>query len=217
MIRLLIVDDQRLVRSGLRMLCAPADDLEVVAEAGNGQEATRLAARLRPDVVLMDLHMPGIDGAEATRRILAERPTTKVVVLTTFDDDDHLYPAPTAGACGFLAKDVAPEELLDAIRRAAAGNSLGSPATLRRVVARAVAAETTPDPQAPTEGTRLTRREIEVLTLVGHGLSNPEIADRLHVGVTTVKSHLATMMGKTGTNNRVRLAVLAARMGLLTE
>ncbi|MGW1992808.1 response regulator [Embleya sp. NPDC001921] len=217
MIRLLIVDDQRLVRAGLRMLCAPADDLEVVAEAGNGQEATRLAARLRPDVVLMDLHMPGMDGTEATRRILAERPTTKVVVLTTFDDDDHLYPALTAGACGFLAKDVAPDELLDAIRRAAAGNSPFSPATLRRVVARAVAAETTPDPTAPTEGARLTRREMEVLTLVGHGLSNPEIADRLHVGVTTVKSHLATMMGKTGTNNRVRLAVLAARMGLLTK
>lgn len=223
MIRLLIVDDQRLVRAGLRMLCAPADDLEVVAEAGNGQEATRLAASLRPDVVLMDLHMPGMDGTEATRRILAERPTIKVVVLTTFDDDDHLYPALTAGACGFLAKDVAPDELLDAIRRAAAGNSPFSPATLRRVVARAVAAETTSRPPGPrdagepAEGRRLTKREIEVLTLVGHGLSNLEIADRLHVGVTTVKSHLATMMSKTGTNNRVRLAVLAARMGLLAH
>ncbi|GAA4627371.1 response regulator transcription factor [Actinoallomurus vinaceus] len=211
MIRVLIVDDQHLVRAGLRMLCESTDDIEVAGEATGGAEAVRLAARLAPDVVIMDLRMPGVDGIAATTRILAERPATRVVVLTTFDDDDHLYPALAAGACGFLAKDVAPETLVDAIRRAADGDSPFSTPVLRRLVAQAVGARQE-EPAAPDLD--LTGRERTVLILVAEGLSNAEIAHRLHIGVTTVKTHVAGLMTKTGCPNRVRLAVFAARNGL---
>ena len=207
MIRVLLVDDQHLIRAGLRMLCDAETDLEVVGEAGNGREAITLAARLTPDVVVMDLRMPGVDGITATSRILAERPATRVLVLTTFGDDDHLYPALTAGACGFLLKDAPPTELLDGIRRAAAGDSPFSQDVLRRLVRRAVHAAG--DRPRPLDG--LTAREQEVLDLVAEGLSNPEIADRLHIGVTTVKTHIAALMTKTNSPNRVRLALLAHR------
>ena len=209
MIRVLLVDDQQLIRAGLRMLCAAEDDLDVVGEAGNGREAITLAARLAPDVVVMDLRMPGVDGISATSRILAERPATRVLVLTTFGDDDHLYPALTAGATGFLLKDAPPAELLDGIRRAAAGDSPFSQEVLRRLVRRAVDAGA--DRRPPVEG--LTARERDVLDLVGEGLSNTEIAERLHIGVTTVKTHITALMTKTGTANRVRLALLAHRHG----
>jgi DNA-binding NarL/FixJ family response regulator len=209
-IRVLLVDDQRLVRAGLRMLCEAVADLEVVGEAAEGSTAVRLAAQLRPDVVLMDLRMPGVDGTTATARILAERPSARIVVLTTFDDDEHLYPALAAGACGFLVKDATPDELLDGIRRAAAGDSPFTPSVLRRLVARAVGAGS--GATAPAERpVPLTAREAEVLALVGEGLSNPEIADRLGLGVTTVKTHVANLMAKTGRANRVQLAVYAAR------
>ncbi len=138
MIRVLMVDDQQLIRAGLRMLCDAQPDLEVVGEAGDGREAVTLAERLVPDLIVMDLRMPGLDGITATGRILAARPAARVLVLTTFGDDDHLYPALTAGACGFLLKDASPEELLDGIRRAAAGESPFSPEVLRRLVHRAV-------------------------------------------------------------------------------
>ncbi|MBQ1069847.1 response regulator transcription factor, partial [Micromonospora sp. D75] len=138
MIRVLLVDDQHLIRAGLRMLCDAQPDLDVVGEADNGRDAIALAARLRPDVVVMDLRMPGVDGITATSRILADRPATRIMVLTTFGDDDHLYPALTAGACGFLLKDAPPADLLDGIRRAAAGDSPFSPEILRRMVERAV-------------------------------------------------------------------------------
>ena len=210
MIRLLVVDDQTLVRMGLRMLCDAADDVEVVGDADSGQEAVRLAERLAPDVVLMDLRMPGVDGTAATRRILAARPATRVVVLTTFDDDDHLYPALAAGACGFLVKDAPPEEILAAVRRAAAGDAPFSPGVLGRLVEQAVRSRAAPDP--PPAVAALTAREREVLTLVGAGLSNREIADRLHVGVTTVKTHISSLMAKTGAPNRIRLAILAAQV-----
>jgi len=209
-IRLLVVDDQTLVRMGLRMLCDAADDVEVVGDADSGQEAVRLAERLAPDVVLMDLRMPGVDGTTATRRILAARPATRVVVLTTFDDDDHLYPALAAGACGFLVKDAPPEEILAAVRRAAAGDAPFSPGVLGRLVEQAVRSRAAPDP--PPAVAALTAREREVLTLVGAGLSNREIADRLHVGVTTVKTHISSLMAKTGAPNRIRLAILAAQV-----
>ncbi|MBP2320339.1 DNA-binding NarL/FixJ family response regulator [Kibdelosporangium banguiense] len=185
---------------------------EVVGAAANGQDAVRLAARVHPDVVLMDLRMPGIDGIAATARILAERPATRIVALTTFDDDDHLYPALAAGACGFLVKDAAPEDLLDGIRRAVAGDSPFSPAVLRRLVSHAVQSRTDRTNAAPPP-LDVTTREQEVLDLVAVGLSNAEIAARLHVGVTTVKSHIASLLAKTGCPNRIRLAVLAAQIG----
>jgi len=211
-IRVLLVDDQRLVRAGLRMLCDSAPDLEVVGEADNGQAAIRLVDQVSPDVVVMDLRMPVVDGTTATARIMARRPATRIVVLTTFDDDDHLYPALSAGACGFLVKDAAPAELLDGIRRAAAGESPFSPAVLGRLVTHAVRAHTG-DTQTVLPDS-LTARERDVLALIGTGLSNKEIADRLHLGVTTVKTHVANLMTKTGSTNRVRLALLAAENGL---
>ena len=205
MIRLLLVDDQPLIRAGLRMLCDAEADLTVVGEAANGRDAISLAARLVPDVIVMDLRMPGVDGITATSRILAERPAARVVVLTTFGDDDHLYPALTAGACGFLLKDAPPVELLDGIRRAAAGESPFSQEVLRRLVTRAVAARV----GQPRQVNGLTARERDVLELVADGLSNNEIADRLHIGVTTVKTHITSLMTKTDSPNRVRLALYA--------
>jgi DNA-binding NarL/FixJ family response regulator len=208
-IRTLLVDDQHLVRAGLRMLCEATDDIEVVGEAADGHEALRLTERLTPDVVLMDLRMPGVDGITATARILAARPAARILVLTTFDDDEHLYPALAAGAQGFLGKDAPPEQLLAAIRRTATGESPFSPAVLRRLVHAAVTAhEQRRDPPALPG---LTERERAVLTLVGDGLSNTEIAERLHVAVSTVKTHVAALMAKTGATNRVRLAILVHR------
>jgi DNA-binding NarL/FixJ family response regulator len=212
-IRVLLVDDQQLARAGLRMLCESTSDMAVAGEADNGRDAVTLAVELVPDLVLMDLRMPGMDGITATRRILDTRPATKVLVLTTFDDDDHVYPALTAGACGFLAKDVGPAELLDGIRRAVAGESPFSPTVLRRIVGRAMAV--TQPAQSTQPAQDLTARELEVLALVGEGLSNGQIGERLHVGVTTVKTHVANTMTKTRCDNRVRLAVLAVRLGLV--
>ena len=207
MIRVLLVDDQQLVRAGLRMLCEHTPDLEVVGEAENGHEAIRLVARLIPDVVLMDLRMPGVDGITATARVTAANPAARVLVLTTFDDDEHLYPALSAGAQGFLGKDAPPGDLLDAVRRTAAGESPFSPAVLRRLVRTAVEAHR----PARDTGVALTPRERDVLALVADGLSNAEIADRLHVAVTTVKTHVTSLMTKTGADNRVRLALYAVR------
>lgn len=204
----MLVDDQQLVRAGLRMLCESAPDMEVVGEAAEGATAIRLAGQLKPDVILMDLRMPGLDGTVATSRILSERPNSRIVVLTTFDDDDHLYPALTAGACGFLVKDTSPDQLLEGIRRAASGDSPFSPEVLRRLVEQAIRASTPAPVHRASVG--VTEREREVLGLVGAGLSNPEIAARLHLGVTTVKTHVASLMAKTGCANRVQLAVYAA-------
>ena len=205
MIRVLLADDQQMIRAGLRMLCEAQPDVEVVGEAGNGRDAVVLAERLAPDVVVMDLRMPGVDGITATGRILAARPATRVLVLTTFGDDEHLYPALTAGACGFLLKDAPPAELLDGIRRAAAGGSPFSEEVLARLVRRAVQAR----PEQARADDDLTAREREVLDLVAEGLSNTEIGERLHIGVTTVKTHITSLMTKTGSPNRVRLALYA--------
>ncbi|GAA4929520.1 response regulator transcription factor [Actinoplanes utahensis] len=207
MIRILLVDDQQLIRAGLRMLCDAADGMEVVGEAGDGRAAIELAARLVPDVIVMDLRMPGVDGITATSRIVAARPAARVLVLTTFGDDDHLYPALQAGACGFLLKDAPPDELLTGIRQVAVGESPFSQDVLRRLVRRAVDAR--PEPRGRVDG--LTVREREVLGLVAEGLSNTEIAERMHIGVTTVKTHITALMTKTGSPNRVRLALLAHR------
>ena len=209
-IRVLLVDDQRLVRAGLRMLCESAPDMTIVGEAENGQEAIRLAEQVAPDVILMDLRMPHVDGTVATARIRASRPAVKVVVLTTFDDDDHLFPALAAGACGFLVKDTDPAELIAAVHRVAAGDFVLSPHLLQRLVSRAVGARV-PD---GSEAVPLTTREEDVLPLIVEGLSNQEIADRLHLGVTTVKTHVTSLLAKTGSANRIRLALLAAQSGL---
>lgn len=211
MIRTLLVDDQQLVRAGLRMLCESTSDIEVVGEAANGAEAVRLAGSALPDVVLMDLRMPGTDGITATARILRARPTIKVMVLTTFDDDEHLYPALAAGACGFLAKDATPAELVDAIRQAAAGGSPFSKDVLRRLVEQAMCSRAA-KPRGPK--LELTPREWDVLSLVATGLSNADIAERMHIGVTTVKTHIASLMQKTNSQTRVHLAVLAVRHDL---
>jgi len=213
-ISVLVVDDQELVRSGLRMLCESAPDIEIVGEARNGSEAVRLAADVLPDVVLMDLRMPVMDGISATRTILAARPAAKVLALTTFDDDDHLYPALAAGACGLLTKDSSPAELLTAIRRAALGENPFSTAVLRRVMDRALAADGIPGPTAVLPP--LTDRERDVLVHLGHGLSNADIAEQLSVSVTTVKTHIAAVMDKTGSRSRVHLALLAVRAGLVS-
>lgn len=205
MIRVLLVDDQHLIRAGLRMLCEAEPDLTVVGEADNGRDAVHLVGQLSPDVVVMDLRMPGVDGITATARILADRPSVRILVLTTFGDDDHLYPALTAGACGFLLKDAPPTELLDGIRRAAQGESPFSQEVLQRLIHRAVRAQVSSP--APVRG--LTAREREVLELVAEGLSNTEIAERLHIGVTTVKTHITSLMTKTDSPNRVRLALHA--------
>jgi len=206
MIRVLLADDQQLVRAGLRMLCESTTDIEVVGEAADGQQALAEAERTRPDLVVMDLRMPGMDGITATRRLIERGSPARVLVLTTFDDDGHLYPALSAGACGFLAKDATPEALLDAIRRAATGDSPFSPHVLRRLVRSAVDQRAAPPPAPPAD---LTDREREVLSLVAEGLSNAEIASRLHVSVTTVKTHISNLLAKTGTDNRVRLAMSA--------
>ncbi|WP_378737877.1 response regulator [Nocardia brasiliensis] len=210
-IRVFIVDDQHLVRAGLRMLCETDDGLAVVGEAATGSDAVRLAEQLTPDVVLMDLRMPGMDGIRATAAILAARPATRVVALTTFDDDDHLYPALAAGACGFLVKDASPADLLHGIHRAAVGDHPFSPDVLRRVVDSALAARTNPPAAEAVVPPGLTARELEVLALVTEGLANAEIAQRLHLGITTVKTHVTNLMAKTGAANRVQLAVLGTR------
>lgn len=214
MIRILLVDDQHLVRMGLRMLCESDPGMEVVGEGDDGRDALRLADELRPDVILMDLRMPGIDGIAATQRIMAARPASRIVVLTTFDDDDHLYPALAAGAFGFLVKDSPPGELLAAIRKTMEGEAPFSQAVLGRLVDQAVRARAADSPPPAQDVPDLTPREREVLAMVGIGLSNREIADRLHMGVTTVKTHVASLMRKTGCPNRIRLAVLAVQAGI---
>jgi DNA-binding NarL/FixJ family response regulator len=209
MIRVLLIDDQDLIRAGLTMLCKAAPDLDVVGEGRSGAEALRLAADLRPDVILMDLRMPVMDGITATRLIRQASPRARIVALTTFDDDDHLYPALAAGACGFLTKDAAPAQLLDGIRRAAAGENPYSAEVLARLVNRAVATHTPPTATEPAP--RMTPREREVLALVGTGLSNQDIANRMNIGITTVKTHVARLMDRTGSPNRVHLALLAIK------
>ncbi|MEU4548573.1 response regulator transcription factor [Nonomuraea dietziae] len=211
MIRVVVADDQALVRAGVRMLLQAAGDMEVVGEAEDGAEAVRLADHHRPDVVLMDLRMPRVDGLEAIKRILGSQPGAKIVVLTTFADDANVYAALRVGALGFLVKDDEPERMVEAVRRAASGEQLLAPSVLRRVVERALAAEQ----QATPAPVGLTERELEVLALVGTGLSNAEIADRLHVGVTTVKTHVGSAMDKLGLRNRIQAAVVAHRIGLV--
>jgi DNA-binding NarL/FixJ family response regulator len=207
------------------MLLSTAGGFEIAGEASDGHEAVMAAARLRPDVILMDIRMPRVDGIEATRRILESRPHARVLVLTTFADDANLYGALGAGAVGFLVKDGPPEEMIDAVRRAARGEPLLAPPVLARIVARALQAHHETDREAnrtpadtpPPALGQLSGREREVLALVGAGLSNAEIGETLHLGVTTVKTHVSAAMDKLGLRNRVQAAVVAHRLGLVDD
>jgi DNA-binding NarL/FixJ family response regulator len=216
-IRLLIVDDQELVRTGFRLVLETQDDLEVVGEAGDGAEALAQARELRPDVVLMDIRMPEMDGIETTARLAAEaiEPAPRVLVLTTFDLDEYVFGALRAGAAGFLLKDAPRERLLEAIRVVHAGDALLSPSITRRLI-EDFAARTDPlePPAAVLE--QLTPREREVLVLVARGLSNGEIAQRLVVTEATIKSHVGSILTKLGLRDRVQAVVFAYEHGIVT-
>jgi DNA-binding NarL/FixJ family response regulator len=211
--RVLLVDDQELVRAGFRLIVASAPGLEVVGEASDGAEALSAARALRPDVVLMDVRMPGVDGIEATRLVTRELPETRVLVLTTFDLDEHVYDALRAGAAGFLLKDVPMEDLVAAIRAVHAGASLLSPSVTRRLVeeyASRRSAEAVEEPDLP-----LTPREREVLLMLARGLSNSEIAAELVVSEATVKTHVTSVLAKLGLRSRVQAVVFAYESGLV--
>jgi DNA-binding NarL/FixJ family response regulator len=212
-IRVVVADDQALMRGGFRMILDAADDIEVVAEAIDGADAVRAFERERPDVVVMDVRMPTMDGIEATRRITGRDGAAKVLILTTFDLDEYVYEALRAGASGFLLKDRPPEELVAAVRTVAAGDALLSPSVTRRLIAE-FAARPEPVP-APLGLDELTDREREVLLLLAQGSSNAEIAARLFVAETTVKTHVAHILRKLGIRDRAQAVVLAYESGLV--
>ena len=215
-VRVLLVDDQELVRAGLDMMLSGVDDVTVVGQAGDGVEAVRLAAELHPDVVLMDVRMPGVDGIEATRRIRAAAPDElpRVVILTTFDLDEYVFGAFRAGASGFLLKDAQRDSILDAVRRAAEGDALVAPSVTRRLIEHFVSP--VPEPRDPPPGLAdLTPREAEVLELVGRGLSNAELAERLVVSEKTVKTHIGRILAKLGLRDRVQAVILAYEAGIV--
>jgi DNA-binding NarL/FixJ family response regulator len=213
-IRVLIADDQALVRGGFRMILEAQKDMEVVGEAGDGREAVAQARELRPDVVLMDIRMPELDGLEATRRLMSDGDGIRVLILTTFDLDEYVYEAMKTGASGFLLKDVPPERLADAVRVVAAGDALLAPAITRRLIEGFVR-RPAPGTRAPAELDALTERELEVLKLVARGLANGEIASSLYVSEATVKTHLTHILGKLGLRDRVQAVVLAYECGLV--
>ncbi len=213
-ISVLIADDQALVRAGFRMILETDPDLRVVAEADDGAHAVEAARRTRPDIVLMDIRMPVMDGLEATRQIVATNDPPRVLMLTTFDHDEYVFDALVAGASGFLLKDVAPEQLLAGIRVIAHGDSLLSPSVTRRLIESFVD-DHPRTPQPPPGLDELTARELEIFGLVARGLSNAEIADRLVVSTTTVKTHVARMLIKLGLRDRVQAVVLAYETGVI--
>jgi DNA-binding NarL/FixJ family response regulator len=212
----LIVDDQALVRAGFRMILEAEQDIQVVGEAADGREAVAEARRLRPDIVLMDVRMPDVDGIEATRRLLGDDgAAVKVVMLTTFDMDEYVYDALRAGASGFLLKDVPPEQLVDGIRAVASGDALLAPAVTRRVIEEFVRRPPDSVRTAPPELAELTARELEVLKLVARGLANAEIAKELFISETTVKTHVAHVLMKLKLRDRVQAVVFAYESGLV--
>ncbi len=223
-ISVLIVDDDTLVRAGVRMMIETQDDLTVAGEADSGDDAIRLVGELGPDVVLMDIRMPGTDGLEATRRITSAATTDdqpdrpRVLVLTTFELDDYVYEAVRNGASGFLLKRTPPEDLLEGIRTIASGDSLLSPSVTRRLMnefARATADGPGPTDVSNRDVARLTDREREVLVHIAHGLANREIADRLHVGESTVKTHVKHILAKLNLRDRIHAVVFAYETGLV--
>ncbi|MER5427111.1 response regulator transcription factor [Streptosporangium roseum] len=213
-VRVLVADDQAPVRGGFRMILEARADLEVVGEAGDGREAVALVERLRPDVVLMDVRMPDVDGLEATRRIVASGSLARVIVLTTYDVDEAVFAALRAGASAFLLKDVRPAELVEAVRVVARGDALLAPSVTRRLLDRF--ASVLPDPAGPPADLgRLSEREVEVLRLVALALSNAEIAERLVLTEATVKTHVSAVLRKLGLRDRVQAVVLAYDVGLV--
>jgi DNA-binding NarL/FixJ family response regulator len=216
-IRVVLADDQTLVRAGLRVLLNQVGDIEVVSEAGDGDEAVAAVRRHRPDVVLMDIRMPGTDGIEATRRIVADprSAATKVVVLTTFELDDYVFDALGAGAAGFLLKDAEPDELRRAVRLVAAGEALLSPSVTRRVIARFGRRSAVPDRRLATLVDTLTDREREVVALVARGMSNEEIAAELVMSPATAKSHVSRSMTKLGCRDRAQVVMTAYEAGVV--
>jgi DNA-binding NarL/FixJ family response regulator len=214
-VRVVLVDDQAMVRTGLRMVLAAEPDIEVVGEAADGASGVRVVTELRPDVVLLDVRMPGMDGLEAARRILATDLPTRVIVLTTFDEDEYVAAALRAGVSGFLLKVGPPEDLVVAVRTVAAGQGLLDPAVTLRVI-ESFAAAPSPDPARADQLARLTERETDVLGLVAAGLTNAEIAARLYLGEATVKTHVSRVLLKLGLRDRVQAVAFAYESGLVT-
>ncbi|OLF12030.1 DNA-binding response regulator [Actinophytocola xinjiangensis] len=211
-LRVVLADDQDLVRAGFRVILGTERDIEVVGEAGDGLAAVELAVRLLPDVVLMDVQMPGVDGLEATRRILGEHPEVRVVILTTFDREDYLFEALRSGASGFLLKNASPEDLVESVRIVARGDALLSPEVTRRVIARFS------EPRGPRTSSRppqLTDREYEVLVALARGASNAEIAAELFLGETTVKTHVSRVLTKLDLRDRTHAVVYAYENGVV--
>jgi DNA-binding NarL/FixJ family response regulator len=211
-IGVLVVDDQSMVRAGFRMLLGGEADIDVVAEASNGREAVDKAARFKPNVVLMDIRMPELDGLQATREILAANPGARILILTTFDLDEYIYEALRAGASGFVLKDDPPEQLIAAIRTVAAGDALLSPSITHSVISQFARL---PQPAPPKELEELTSRELEVFQLIARGLSNSEIGERLFISDTTVKTHVTHVFQKLNLRDRVQAVVLAYQAGVV--
>ena len=214
MIRVLVADDQALVRGGFRLILDAQPDIEVVGEAADGVEAVERTRALQPDVVLMDIRMPALDGLEATRRLLADTDPPRILMLTTFDLDEYIYDALRAGASGFLLKDVRPEQLADAVRVVAAGDTLLAPAITRRLVEQYLR-RPRPGAETPAPLDSLTDRELDVLRLVARGQSNQQIADTLFLGESTVKTHLTHLFAKLDLRDRAQAVVLAYETGLI--
>jgi len=210
-IRVLVADDQSMVRAGFRMLLAGEPDIEVVGEASNGLEAVEKAARFHPNVVLMDIRMPELDGLEATRRILAADDRPRILILTTFDLDEYVYEALSAGASGFVLKDDPPEQLIAAVHTVASGEALLSPTVTKRVISQFTRI---PRPAPPKEIDDLSQREQDVFRLIARGLSNAEIARELYISDTTVKTHITHILQKLSLRDRVQVIVLAYQTGL---
>jgi DNA-binding NarL/FixJ family response regulator len=216
MIRVLIADDQALVRAGFRFILDTQADMEVVGEAADGREALERARDLRPDVILMDVRMPGVDGIEATRRLARVPDAPRVLVLTTFDLDEYVYDAVKAGAAGFLLKDVRPEQLAEAVRTVAVGEALVAPSVTRRLLERFVA-RPRPGARAPEALAELTDRELDVLRLMALGRSNAEIAQELFLSPATVKTHVTRILAKLAVRDRVGAVVAAYESGLVAS
>ena len=214
-IRLLLIDDQRLMRDGLRTILELEEDFEIVGEAADGQAGLDAYAALEPDVVLMDIRMPGMDGVEATRRMVERWPEARVIILTTFDDDEYIFEGLRVGALGYLLKDVSGDELAQAIRKVAAGGALIEPSVARKVLAEFARLETASRPLNEGLADPLSERELEVLQLLGQGLSNKQIAAELYLAEGTIKNYVSNILDKLGVSDRTQAALRAQELGML--